>query len=102
MADLEKLLSEAGASAFKRRIVNFVLARFIPFNQPHGFRISEVFDDGVKINLPYKRVNKNHINGIHACALATLSEYASGLTLARHLNRENVRLIMKDLKMTYH
>lgn len=95
-------MDDAMNSSFKRRILNFVLGRAIPFNAPHHFKVEEIFTDGVRISLPYKRVNKNHLNGIHACALATLSEYASGLTLMRILRSADYRIIMKDLKMTYH
>ena len=39
---------------------------------------------------------------MHACALATLSEYVCGLTLARNFHTDKFRLIMKELQMTYH
>jgi acyl-coenzyme A thioesterase PaaI-like protein len=93
---------KAERSSFSRRILQFVLSYAIPFNRPHGFRIVEVFPDGFHISLPYWRINRNHIKGIHACALATLSEYVSGLTLMKVIGRNDLRIIMKDLKMTYH
>lgn len=99
---IQKLMSKAESSAFSRRILQFVLSYSIPFNRPHGFRILEVFKDGFHILLPYWRVNRNHINGIHACALATLSEFVSGLTLIKVIGRDDLRIIMKDLKMAYH
>lgn len=81
MNKLFSLIEKAKHSKLYLKILNVMLARSIPFNKPHGFTIKEIYDDGFKISLPYKRKNLNHIKGIHACALATLAEYTSGLTL---------------------
>jgi len=74
----------------------------IPFNKPHGFKISELGDDHVKVRIPYKRINFNHIKGIHACALATASEYSTGLVLLNKLNPKKYRIIMQKMEMNYH
>ena len=95
-------MSKAERSSFSKRILQMVLSFAIPFNRPHRFKIAEVYSDGFQIHLPYRRVNKNHINGIHACGLATLSEFVSGLTLMKVIGSNELRIIMKDLKMTYH
>ena len=102
MKKLLILLERARKSSFQRRILDFALSRAIPFNAPHGFRILEVYEDGIKILLPYKRKNLNHLKGIHACALATLSEFTAGITLAKLSGTDSYRLIMKDLLMVYH
>ncbi len=99
---IQELMRKAETSAFKKRLLQFVLNYSIPFNRPHGFKIVEVFNDGFHIALPYWRINRNHIRGIHACALATLSEFISGLTLIKVIGRDDLRIIMKELKMTYH
>ncbi|MFN8144190.1 MAG: DUF4442 domain-containing protein [Bacteroidia bacterium] len=96
------LLDKSRTSSLHRRLLNFALARAIPFNAPHGFKVLEVFDDGIKILLPYKRRNQNHLKGIHACALATLTEFCAGITLAKKVGADSFRLIMKDLSMVYH
>lgn len=102
MKKLLPLLAKARKSKFYLRLLNVVLRRVIPFNKPHGLKIVEVYDDGFRILLPYKRKNLNHVNGIHACALATLAEYASGLALMTNLASDDYRLIMKTMSMTYH
>lgn len=58
-------------------------------------------DGGVSVRLPYKRKNLNHLKGIHACALATLTEYTSGISLLITIGTEH-RLIMKNINVTYH
>lgn len=83
-------------------MLNTGLARMIPFNKPHGFKILELGDNHVKTLLPYKRKNFNHIRGLHACALATLSEYTTGLLLITKLGFDKYRIIMQRLEMDYH
>lgn len=102
MKRLNDLMDAAQHSSFKRKILQWTLGFAIPFNQPHSFKIIDVFENGIHILLPYKRKNLNHLKGIHACGLATLSEFVSGITLMRILKRDDLRIIMKDLKMTYH
>lgn len=102
MKNIHSLMTKAETSSFKRRLLQFALSYAIPFNRPHGFKIMEVMKDGFQIGLPYWRINRNHIKGIHACGLATLSEFVSGLTLMKVLGRNDLRIIMKEMKMTYH
>jgi acyl-coenzyme A thioesterase PaaI-like protein len=96
------LLQKAQHSALYRRLLNIALSRIIPFNAPHHPRIEKITDDGIEISLPYIRKNLNHLKGLHACALAALSEYACGLTLIKNFHAGEYRLIMKELQMTYH
>lgn len=102
MANLKKLLNRARKSPFYLRLLNFGLARRVPFNKPHGFKILEIGDDSLTIYLPYQRANLNHIKGIHACALATLSEFTTGLSLLRMLDARKYRIILKSLRMEYY
>lgn len=102
MDKLFSLLEKAKTSGFYRQVLNFSLARAIPFNKPHHFKILEVYEDGLKILLPCRRSNLNHLKSIHACALATLCEYTAGSTLLTSIQSNAYRFIMKDLTMTYH
>ncbi|WP_305982915.1 DUF4442 domain-containing protein [Roseivirga thermotolerans] len=102
MFDTATLMAKAKTSKKHLSLLNFGLARMIPFNKPHGFRIKSLTDFGVDIHIPYKRVNFNHIKGIHACALATASEYSTGLVLLNCLGAKNYRIIMQKLEMDYH
>jgi hypothetical protein len=102
MMQPHQLLNKAAGSAFYRFLLNRVLARIIPFNAPHHPKIEKIHSDGISITLPYIRKNLNHLKGLHACALAALSEYTCGLQLVREFPATKYRLIMKELKMTYH
>ena len=99
--DLISLVSKAKTSAFYLWILNVAFNRLIPFNRPHGFRIVEVDDFRVRTSLPYKRANLNHLRGLHACALATLTEITGGFLLAVRLDPKRYRIILKRLEVDY-
>lgn len=100
--NITKLIERARHSAFNLWLLNAGLHRFIPFNKPHGFTITEIGDFHIKIRIPFRRRNLNHIRGLHACALATVSEYATGLLIISKLGFETYRIILQRLEMDYH
>ena len=100
--NLPSILSRARTSGFTRWWLNVMLARTIPFNAPHGFKVRPLTSGGMQVHIPYWRINRNHIRGLHACALATGAEMCSGLSLLEHLDPERYRLIMRSLRMDYH
>lgn len=73
----------------------------IPFNAPHGFKIRELGPEAVKISLPNRKLNHNHLSGIHACAIATAGEYAAGMSLLTSFGISKYRLIMSELNAVY-
>jgi hypothetical protein len=101
MKKLLVIFQRAKHSNFFLWILNYVLGYAIPFNKPHKIKITAVHDDGVSVRLPYRRKNLNHLKGIHACALATMAEYTSGISLLSIIGT-NFRLIMKNISVTYH
>ena len=99
--DLKKIIQKASDSSFYRSLLNFGLDRMIPFNKPHGFKIIEISEGRIKTKLPFKKRNLNHIKGIHACAMATISEYTTGLVILNKLDNKKYRIIMQKLQMEY-
>ena len=97
-----KLIEKAKQSSFYLWLLNKALSRMIPFNLPHGFELTMISDTGIKTRLPYKRKNLNHVRGLHACALATLSEFTTGFLLISRLGMDKYRLILQKLEMEYH
>ena len=102
MLDPENFLIKARSSNYHLWWLNFFMAKMIPFNRPHGFKVIKITEDLIRTMLPYKRANFNHIKGIHACALATISEFTSGLALINKLGFKKYRLIMQKMEMKYH
>lgn len=102
MKELNALVEKAKHSAVYLWLLNWVLLRAVPFNKPHGLKVLGITDTEVTIGAANRRSNRNHIRGIHACLLATLCEYASGLSLLIHLSAKDYRIILKNIHMTYH
>lgn len=83
-------------------MLNRLLWAGIPFNKPHRLEIRELTEESVKVYIPFRRKNKNHLNGLHACVLATAAEYASGLVILQLADPARYRLIMRKLEVEYH
>lgn len=82
-------------------ILNKILSFGIPFNAPHSFKIKNLSQDLVKIQLPNKKLNHNHISGIHACAIATVGEFCAGLSILSSFGISKYRLILAELNVKY-
>ncbi len=100
--DLGAALQKAENSTWALRKLNLALAMGIPFNKPHGIKVAKVEPNAVSSIIPYKRKNFNHIKGVHACGLATVAEFCSGLVLLRKLDPRSYRIIMQKIEVTYH
>lgn len=83
-------------------LLNRLLWTGIPFNRPHRLTIREISENSAEVWIPYRKKNKNHLNGLHACVLATGAEYVSGLVLLQVLDASEFRLIMRKLEVEYH
>ncbi|MBS1486866.1 MAG: YiiD C-terminal domain-containing protein [Bacteroidetes bacterium] len=97
-----KLIEKAKHSSFYRWVLNKALNRMIPFNAPHSFEVTAITDNSITTRLPYKTKNLNHVRGLHACALATLSEFTTGFLLISRLGMGSHRIILQKLQMDYH
>lgn len=100
MLQLANFIKKAEHSAMWLFLLNVALRRIIPFNAPHRFRIIQIAIGAVTIKIPYRRRNFNHIKGLHACALATVAEYATGIALLSRLG-EDYRIIMRSMQVDY-
>ncbi len=73
----------------------------IPFNAPHGFKIKKLDQEAVVISLPNRKLNHNHLSGIHACAMATVGEYCAGMSILCSFGISKYRLILSELSVKY-
>ncbi len=101
MLNLENIVKRAYTSKFCLEVLNYGLWFKIPFNKPHRLRIIELSENSISVRIPYVRKNMNHLKGIHACALATASEYACGFLLISRLSADKYRLIMRSMHVDY-
>ncbi len=86
----------------KLKLASFVFAQAIPFNIPHGFSFQKISAEEIKMKMDYIRKNKNHLGGMHACAIATLGEYCAGVLLLKNFGTQKYRYILSDLNIKYH
>ena len=73
----------------------------LPFNRPHRIRIAAIGPDEVSVALPDRRSNRNHLGGMHACAMATALEFGSGATVLLEVGMQDYRIIMSRLEVDY-
>jgi len=102
MDRLQASIHKARHSSFYLWMLNLVLLRTVPFNKPHNIRVVAIGEEELSMRVRNTRPNRNHIKGIHACLLATLCEYVSGLSLLRNFSPKEYRIILKTIHMTYH
>lgn len=101
LSRLPNLLERARRSRFRLWLLNLLLERVIPFNRPHGVKVLEIASDRVRTGAGYARRNRNHLRGMHACCIATVAEFSSGLLLISRLDPARYRLIMARLEIDY-
>lgn len=99
LGQIEKLLDHP--NTLELALLNTLLKIGIPFNKPHGLNLVNISKGKVWGEAAYKRVNKNHLGGMHACALATIGEYVSGTALLTELSSTTYRFILKTLRVDY-
>ena len=108
MKRLEWLIKKAAHSRIYLGLLNMLLHRMVPFNKPHGLRVTGFsldengFMSEVQVMLPYRKVNMNHIRGTHAGGLVTLCEYTSGLPILFNISSDEYRIILSRICIDYH
>lgn len=85
----------------KLKLLQKLFNRGIPFNLPHNFKFLLVTKYKTVLELPLIYKNKNHLGGIHACAIATLGEYPAGLLIIKNIGATKYRIILENLNVDY-
>ena len=83
------------------KFLNNVFRFIIPFNAPHGIKLTKLTSRKSECFIPYKRANLNHVKGVHACALATVGEYCAGMCLLQNFKFSKYRLVISSLNIEY-
>lgn len=73
----------------------------IPFNKPHGLNFLMLTRNESRFRLANKRLNHNHLGGMHAIAQCLIGEFSAGILLSKNFPTLQYRLIMKDLNAVY-
>lgn len=101
MLNLYSLLQKAKSSKLSLWFLNLIVKKIVPFNKPHHVKIKTVGVDYVETIIPYRKKNLNHVKGIHACAIATVGEFAAGLAIMSQFSPLDYRVILSRLEIDY-
>jgi acyl-coenzyme A thioesterase PaaI-like protein len=89
-----------GKTALGRRIYSFILGRTAPYSGSIGAQVMDLRPGFVRVALKDRRAVRNHLNSIHAIALANLGELASGLAMISAVP-SSIRAIVVNLEIEY-
>ncbi len=94
------LWNRFGGSALGRKIFSYVLGRTAPYSGSIKAEVLSLTPGAVKVVLKDRRSVRNHLNSVHAIALANLGELASGLAMISAVPA-NTRAIVVNLDIEY-
>jgi len=77
------------------------LGLYIPYTGSTGAQIQSIGDGVAVVRLPDRRRVRNHLDSLHAIALASVGELSTGLAVIGALPGSG-RMIMRHLEVTYH
>jgi acyl-coenzyme A thioesterase PaaI-like protein len=80
--------------------LSLAVGRVVPFVGTSRLRIEELGEERVIASIHNRRRVQNHIQGVHAAAMALLAETASGFVVGMNLPDDKLPLI-KSLKVDF-
>lgn len=85
---------------FGREIFSFLAGKFVPYTGSIKAKVTHLEPGYAEISMKERKKLRNHLNSIHAIALANLAEYAGNLALLAGLP-DDARFIVKSFEIEY-
>jgi len=82
-------------------VVSKILGKVVPYVGTSGLLYEEITSERVIVSIKNQRKVQNHINNVHAAAMALLAETATGFVVGINLPDDKLPLI-KSLKVDYY
>jgi acyl-coenzyme A thioesterase PaaI-like protein len=92
--------STCGKLPAGRYLFSVALGLFIPYTRTIGARVVELQPGYARIELADRRRVRNHLNSIHAIALANIGELTTGLAVFSSTSEE-MRGILTSIRVDY-
>ena len=104
MREVERMVMErwerAKGSSFGRWLFSRALGRFAPYTGTIGARVEELEPRHSLVTMRDRKAVRNHLNSVHAVALANLTEVAGSLAIIASM-QPNTRMIPVRLETEY-
>jgi acyl-coenzyme A thioesterase PaaI-like protein len=82
-------------------VISKIFGKVVPYVGTSGLLYEEITPERVVVSIKNQRKVQNHINNVHAAAMALLAETATGFVVGMNLPDDKLPLI-KSLKVNYH
>lgn len=82
-------------------VISKILGKVVPYVGTSGLLYEEISPERVIVSIRNQKKIQNHINGVHAAAMALLAETATGFVVGINLPDDKLPLI-KSLKVDYY
>ncbi|HOU52565.1 MAG TPA: DUF4442 domain-containing protein [Myxococcota bacterium] len=100
MHPVRKWFEKARAIPGGTRVFSWVLGRYIPYTGSIGSRVESLSDGEAVVRLEDRRGVRNHLDSVHAVALANLGEFSTGLAVLGSAP-DGSRAILRRLEVDY-
>jgi acyl-coenzyme A thioesterase PaaI-like protein len=101
MPDLRSLYDRLKTLPQGRRIFDLIAKLYVPHTARMGFRLESLTGTEIRVSMPDRRSNRNHLSSLHAMALAHLGEFTSGVLLLYAVAPDGYRTILVSYSMEY-
>ena len=82
-------------------VISKIFGKVVPYVGTSGLLYEEITPERVVVSIKNQRKVQNHINNVHAAAMALLAETATGFVVGMNLPDDKLPLI-KSLKVSYY
>lgn len=88
-------------TTIRATVISKIFGKVVPYVGTSGLLYEEITPERVVVSIKNQRKVQNHINNVHAAAMALLAETATGFVVGMNLPDDKLPLI-KSLKVNYY
>lgn len=88
-------------TTIRATVISKIFGKVVPYVGTSGLLYEELTPERVVVSIKNQRKVQNHINNVHAAAMALLAETATGFVVGMNLPDDKLPLI-KSLKVNYY